>query len=598
MLLTSTASLAKLLTTASPLCATKLFDVLEALLTSTLTKLSTAFEPEDSWDALAILYLFETSVAASALLHASQTHFPKFLALTNNLLSFTQQLNNTKAWSGQPAIVNILVACASAMASLNQTLWGWTSHSPDVLLSPTTELSASMLALISSFVSEQAVLPAPSRVTSAFCSLALSIGSCSKSQYNYFSLPPLSEAKLLASQSLVAATPSLNKEAARTCYEAVTMMTMSSGFERSRNKVNQQLVVNDKVRVGSVHELLSKRLAREPSPPSNTTSSSTRFARPQANFAKIALLPLVNALVESTSFVNPQNISSLAAAIDRTSFCLSSVLNASYNLAVDSKNALKETISPSIRPLLHALSLYSSFSLTPSSPTTSAINNTTSSLLLLLLSILTTLNKELGTEFKLLVISTLCEALSSIVPSPTPLTSSQTMVVRMLNKTLLTVFSTKNSSLAPVINSAMDLIANKIAPICQANSDNMATLLPSLLSTTYVILVSQWSTITFKEGPGASPQTNPVSIGVKVAGLSVPPPRPAIFGSSGISCMKPAKVKAEYSPLFNAMCTLFLFSIQADDMSPTVVAKGVKMLIKLNKKAKLFVCVDFKDKMR
>ena len=62
--------------------------------------------------------------------------------------------------------------------------------------------------------------------------------------------------------------------------------------------------------------------------------------------------------------------------------------------------------------------------------------------------------------------------------------------------------------------------------------------------------------------------------------------------------MKPAKVKAEYSPLFNAMCTLFLFSIQADDMSPTVVAKGVKMLIKLNKKAKLFVCVDFKDKMR
>ncbi|GMH64787.1 hypothetical protein TrRE_jg7673, partial [Triparma retinervis] len=563
VLLTSTASLAKLLTTSSPLCATSLFDVLESLLTSTLSNLSTTLEAEDSWDALAILYLFETSVAAGALLHAKGTHFERFLNLTNNLREFTSQLNVAKAWSGQPAIVNILAACTSALSSLHQTLWGWTSHSPDVLLSPTTELSTSILALVSSFVSSQSVLPAPSAVTLSFCKLARSAGSCARSHWTYFAAAPLSEARREASRALAGAKGSLDKEASRICYEAITMLTMAAGFERSRNKVDQQQVANDK-----------------------------------ANFASIALHPLVNTLIESTSSVNPQNLSSLAPTIDRTSFCLSSVLNASYHLNVDSKTALKDTLSPSIQPLLHALSIFSSFSLTPSSPTTSSINNATSSLLLLLLSILTTLNKELGTDFKMLVISTLCSALSSIVPSPTPLTSSQTMVVRMLNKTLLTVFSTKNSSLAPVINAAMDLIANKIAPICQANSDNMASLLPSLLSTTYVILVSQWSTITFKEGAGEPNSPAPITVGVKVAGLPIRPPRPALFGTGGISCMKPARVKAEYAPLFDAMCTLFLFSIQADNMSPTVVAKGVKMLIKLNKKAKLFMCVDFKEKMR
>jgi len=119
-LLSDTAELAKLLTTKSPHCALLAFDSLENLLTLTLTKISTTYDPEDSWDALAILYLFETSVAASALLHSAETHFRKFLELSKNLLNFTQQLSNSKAWTGQPAIVNIVVACASALSSMNQ----------------------------------------------------------------------------------------------------------------------------------------------------------------------------------------------------------------------------------------------------------------------------------------------------------------------------------------------------------------------------------------------------------------------------------------------------------------------------------------------
>mmetsp|Transcript_21748 Transcript_21748/g.45319 ORF Transcript_21748/g.45319 Transcript_21748/m.45319 type:complete len:1091 (-) Transcript_21748:37-3309(-) len=560
-LLWSTSELAKHLTTKSPLCATKTFDALESLLTQTLTKITTTYDPEDSWDALAILYLFETSVAASSLLHASATHFPKFLSLSNNLLNFTSQLSNAKAWSGQQAIVNIVVACTSALSSMNQTLWGWTEHHPDTLLQPTTELSTSILSLVSSFISEQSVLPAPERVTSAFCSLAHSIGVCSKSHYNYFSVPPLSDARVAVSRALVAATPSLSKHGGMMCFEAVTLLTMSSGFERSRNKVNAQLVASD-----------------------------------SEMFMTIALQPLVSSLktlLDSVVPTNPQSIPSLAPSIDRTSFALSSVLNASSELSVDTKNAtLKQALSSSIQPLLQSLSIFSSISLSPSS--TSAINNATSSLLLLLLSILTTLNKELGTDFKILVISTLVEALSSITPSPSPLTTSQTMVVRMLNKTLVTVFSAKNSSLAPVISSAMDLIANKIAPICKANEDNTASLLPSLLSTSYVILVSQWSMLIFKEPATVAPA---LSVGVKVAGLPTAP-RPALFASDLISQKKPARVKAEYAALFDALCSLFLFSVQADNMSPSVVSKGVKMLINLDEKAKLFVCVDFKERMR
>jgi len=305
--------------------------------------------------------------------------------------------------------------------------------------------------------------------------------------------------------------------------------------------------------------------------------------------------PVVGSLVEAANFVTPQNPASLAPMIDRTSSSLSSILQASTNLSVDSKNALKQTIYPAIQPVLRALSIYSSISLSHNSDF--AINNAAASLLLLLLSILTALNKEVGTDFKVLVISTLVEGLSSITPSATPLTLSQTIVIRMLNKTLLTVFSSKSSSLTPVIASAMDLIANKVSPICKANDDNTASLLPSLLSTTYVILVCQWSTITFKETPIASSSR---LVGIKVAGMPNMPRRPLMLVPGIKDSLKksPSRVKPEFAALFELLCSLFLFSIQADNLSPTVVSKGVKMLLGLGRKTKFFHCINFRDNMR
>ena len=79
-------------------------------------------------------------------------------------------------------------------------------------------------------------------MTASFCGLAYSVGVCCRNHHGYFATSPLSNFTLSSARSLVSASPSLSKEAARTCYGAATMLTMGAGYERSRNKVDGEMV--------------------------------------------------------------------------------------------------------------------------------------------------------------------------------------------------------------------------------------------------------------------------------------------------------------------------------------------------------------------
>ena len=150
-LLAHTCALTKSLTTKSRICAVRLYDALEVLLSDTLARVGTNWLEEDSWDVFAILRLFETSVAASALLHASPTHSTKFFQLSQNLLQFTNDATSSRAWQGKACMVNIVVACTSALGSFMSTMWGWTKLSPDMLLNVSAETFSHTHVLLARF---------------------------------------------------------------------------------------------------------------------------------------------------------------------------------------------------------------------------------------------------------------------------------------------------------------------------------------------------------------------------------------------------------------------------------------------------------------
>ena len=435
------------------------------------------------------------------------------------------------------------------------------------------------MTLCAAFLEQLRVLSAPDKVVYAICNLARDVGECCKFHYSYFCEPPLYEKKVTTASCIVKAAPNIQKQAASIAFKAATGLTMGAGFERVKSMVNMPMLEKD----------------------SHTFASITLNQVRDDVIIKGGMVASAAAHAFSNGNQGAsQELANLANSIDRSCSALCAIIASCDALGSDGKMVLKKNLEPAVEPALCCLKVYSPLAL--SSAATSAINTAAASVFRFFLSILRTLSKELGVEFKILIVTNLIEGLASIASPATQLTQSQIAVVVMLNRTLRAIFCDRAPGLSGMVESALSLIVTKVAPICKCNSDNAVVLMPSLLGCAHTILLCQWKALTVavaeaSNGGSGDPGNGGTGlrVGIKVGGL--PAASHPLFASGAAAARKKTSIKPEFSSHFEALCSLFLFCVQAEGMNPSVVSMSVKLLLNLGRKVTLFRLSHFKERM-
>ena len=229
-LLAEASILTKILSSLSSLSTLSAFSLTSTLLSSTLSSLNAALSSASPtsplsttqlcWDACVSLRLLQTSLAAAAVFHCSDTHFSQFVDLATNLTSFCAQLTSSRIWQHQPTTASLITFINLTLSSLNTTLWAWSPQSP-MILSSASSFSDSLLTLTSSFFSAANTLPAPYDVTLSFCNLLKSVSDIF--QFHNNAIPQTPE---FSAARIAAATASMQVRASEASAKGREMREM------------------------------------------------------------------------------------------------------------------------------------------------------------------------------------------------------------------------------------------------------------------------------------------------------------------------------------------------------------------------------------
>ena len=363
---------------------------------------------------------------------------------------------------------------------------------------------------------------------------------------------------------MVKSAPSLPRKQIKTAFRTAVNLTFTTGFERSANKLD-----------------------------------AGRFEADARLFADGVLGGLCGDAAAKASAVEAAaaagdvaGVGRLGPALERCCIALAAAVGECEGLNARGKALLKEQVSGAVQPLLGAMAIFVKLALSPAA--TSSSNSAASAVIGLFLSLLRTLGKELGIDFKTSVLMKLIDGVGTVALDGAKLTDSQLLVVRMLCNALRVVFRERGGAISGLVGNGAEVIIDKLAPICKSEA-NAAELMPGLVDLVYSLLCVQWAVLTVTESEGGAAGEgggfNVVKIKVGGGGPAGMHGAHPLFAPGSLAPGKRVtRVKPNFVRSFDGLAYLLLFCIRSPTLPPNVVGMAVKRLLILGKKVKVRAC--------